>query len=220
MGKVQISLDCPTIPEALQIARLAVEAGAHWLEAGTGLLLGSGIEGVRALRQAFPDLVIVADTKTMDGGYPLTKWPGEAGADYAVIMAAAGDHVIREALRWREKGGTKIMVDTMYQQDQVGLARHLQEIGVDCIVLHLGSDERAAETSRRPLDHLEAVRSAVTIAIQVVGGLTLEESIQAFAMGADSIALGNPLVPDDLGPRMRENIARVVEAANHAPGLD
>ncbi|MFO0946945.1 MAG: D-arabino 3-hexulose 6-phosphate aldehyde lyase [Planctomycetota bacterium] len=207
-------MDCPTIAEALEIARHAVAAGAHWLEAWTGLLMGSGIEGVRALRREFPDHVIVADTKTMDGGHPLSKWPGEAGANYAVIMAAAGDHVIREAFRWRAKGGTKVMVDTMYQPNQVGLARHLEEIGVDYIVLHLGSDERAAETWRRPLDHLEEVRAAIKIPIQVVGGLTLDESLQAFEMGADSVALGNPLVPDDLGPRMRENLQRIVEAAN------
>lgn len=216
MAKVQISLDCPTIDEALSIARHAVAAGAHWLEAGTGLLLGSGLEGIRALRREFPTHTIVADTKTMDGGHPFTKWTGQAGADYAVVMAAAGDHVIREAFRWREKGGTKVMVDTMYLPDQVAIARHLEEMGVDTIVLHLGSDERAAETWRRPIDHLAAVRAAVQLPIQVVGGLTLEESLLAFELGADSIALGNPLVPDDLGPRMRDNLARICEAANRA----
>jgi 3-hexulose-6-phosphate synthase len=32
---VQISLDVTTIPEALALARIAVEAGVDWLEAGT-----------------------------------------------------------------------------------------------------------------------------------------------------------------------------------------
>jgi len=63
MGFVQISLDCPTCEEALKLARLGRQAGVHWLEAGTGLLLGSGLEGIRALRREFPDVPIIADTK-------------------------------------------------------------------------------------------------------------------------------------------------------------
>jgi 3-hexulose-6-phosphate synthase/6-phospho-3-hexuloisomerase len=214
MGTVQISLDCPTVEEALRITKVAVDAGTLWLEAGTGLLLGSGLEGVRALRRAFPNHVIVADTKIMDGGYPLVQWPGEAGADYAVVMAAAGEHVIREALRWRAEGGTKIMVDTMYQPDQVSVARRLEAMGVDMIVLHLGSDERAVEQHRRAIDPLPAVRAAVKIPIQVVGGLSLDDAIRAFELGADSVALGHPIVPDDGGPRMRANLSRIIAAGN------
>jgi 3-hexulose-6-phosphate synthase/6-phospho-3-hexuloisomerase len=121
---------------------------------------------------------------------------------------------VREGLRWRESGGTQIMVDTMYMPDQVECAKHFEDLGVDYIVLHLGSDERAVETWRRPIDHLERVRAAIKIPIQVVGGLSLEESLLAFQMGADSIALGHPLVPDDMGPRMHDNLARIVEEAN------
>lgn len=216
MGKVQVSLDCATVDEALAISRLAVAAGVHWLEAGTGLLLGSGVEGIRALKREFPHHVVVADTKTMDGGYPLSKLPARAGADYVVIMAAAGEHVLREALRWRDEADTKIMVDTMYMPDQVSCCQRMEALGVDYLVLHLGSDERAAEPWRRPLDHLEAVRAAVGLPIQVVGGLVLDECLRAFALGAHSVALGHPLVPDDTGPRMQANLERIVAAANAA----
>lgn len=216
MAKVQVSLDCPTVDEALRLARLAVQAGVHWLEAGTGLLLGSGLEGIRALRREFPEHTIVADTKTMDGGYPLSKWPGQAGADYVVIMAAAGEHVVREALRWREKGGTRVMVDTMYQPDQVDVCRRLQAMAVDYLVLHLGSDERAAQPHRRANDPLAAVRQTVSLPIQVVGGLNLDDALAAIATGADSIALGHPLFPDDAGPQMHANLSRLVAAANDA----
>ena len=66
---VQISLDFTGIREALDTARIAVEAGVDWLEAGTPLILAEGLHGVRSLRAAFPDRPIVADLKTMDGGY-------------------------------------------------------------------------------------------------------------------------------------------------------
>lgn len=217
MGFVQISLDCPTCEEALKLARLGRQAGVHWLEAGTGLLLGSGLEGIRALRREFPDVAIIADTKTMDGGYPLSKWCGQAGADYAVIMSAAGEHVIRGAIRCREEFGTKVMVDTMYERDQVGVCRRCEDLGVDYLVLHLGFEERAVEQHRSPLDYLEAVHAAVSIPIQVVGGLSIADSIRAFEIGAHSVAIGGPIVPGDAGPQMVDDLRRIVEAAERHP---
>jgi len=65
---VQISLDVISIPEALDTARAAIRSGVDWLEAGTPLIIAEGMNGVRALRDEFPDVPIVADLKTMDGG--------------------------------------------------------------------------------------------------------------------------------------------------------
>jgi 3-hexulose-6-phosphate synthase/6-phospho-3-hexuloisomerase len=66
---VQISLDLTNIDEALATAALAMRAGVDWLEAGTPLILAEGLRGVQMLRASFPNTPIVADLKTMDGGY-------------------------------------------------------------------------------------------------------------------------------------------------------
>src|SRR5205085_8760406 len=66
---VQISLDLTNISEALETAHTAVRAGVDWLEAGTPLLLAEGLNAVAALRREFPKHPIVADLKTMDGGW-------------------------------------------------------------------------------------------------------------------------------------------------------
>ena len=66
---VQISLDLTSIPEAIDTARLAIRCGVDWLEAGTPLIIAEGMNGVRALRSEFPGVPIVADLKTMDGGW-------------------------------------------------------------------------------------------------------------------------------------------------------
>lgn len=67
--KVQISLDLTEIPEALEMAEKAVRAGVDWLEVGTPLILAEGMRGVQELRRRYPNTPIVADLKTMDGGY-------------------------------------------------------------------------------------------------------------------------------------------------------
>lgn len=216
MGFVQISLDCPSCDEAVKLARLAVKAGVHWLEAGTGLLLGSGLEGIRVLRREFPNHPIIADTKIMDGGYPLSKWCGNAGANYSVVMSAAGEHVIRGAVRWREEFGTKVMVDTMYEKDQVEACKRCEDFGADYIVLHLGFEERAVEVNRSALEYLEAVRGAVALPIQVVGGLSIADCVRAFQMGAHSVAIGSPIVPGDAGNKMLDDLSQIVEAASRS----
>ena len=65
---VQISLDLTDLGEALATAELARRAGVDWLEAGTPFILAEGVHGVRALRERFPGVPIVADLKIMDGG--------------------------------------------------------------------------------------------------------------------------------------------------------
>ena len=66
---VQIALDYPTIDEALAMAKIGVEAGVNWLEAGTPLIVAQGVKAIGALAQGFPDYTILADYKTMDSGF-------------------------------------------------------------------------------------------------------------------------------------------------------
>ena len=79
---VQISLDLTNIDEALETAAMALRAGVDWLEAGTPLILAEGLHGVRKLREAFPGIPIVADLKTMDGGYLEAEMMAKAGATW------------------------------------------------------------------------------------------------------------------------------------------
>jgi 3-hexulose-6-phosphate synthase len=85
---VQIALDLIDFNEALNTARLAVEADVDWLEAGTPFILAEGLRGVRALRAAFPKHPIVVDLETMDGGYLEAEMMVKAGA---MARAHVGD---------------------------------------------------------------------------------------------------------------------------------
>src|SRR6201746_829752 len=92
---VQISLDLTNIDEALETAEMAMRAGVDWLEAGTPLIIAEGMNGVRALREAFPKTPIVADLKTMDGGYLEAELMAKAGATHIVVMERAHEETLR-----------------------------------------------------------------------------------------------------------------------------
>lgn len=191
---VQISLDLTTIDEALQVANAAVRAGVDWLEAGTPLILAEGLHGVRALRQTFPNIPIVADLKTMDGAGLEAEMMFKAGANMVVVMGQAHDASIIEQVRMAKKYNGKVMCDVMLCPDKAARARQAEEMGVDYIIVHTGFDERNLIKGLSPLDDLPAVLQAVTIPVQAVGGLSVEQAIQTLEMGAQIVVFGAPLV--------------------------
>lgn len=191
---VQISLDLTTIDEALSVARAAIRAGADWLEAGTPLILAEGLHGVRALRKEFPDVPIVADLKTMDGAGLEAEMMFKAGANMTVVMGQAHDASIIEQVKMAARYGGKVMCDVMLCPDKPARARQAEEMGVDYIIVHTGYDERNMIKGLSPLDDLPAVLNAVTIPVQAVGGLTVEQAIQTIEMGAQIVVFGAPLV--------------------------
>jgi 3-hexulose-6-phosphate synthase len=198
---VQISLDLTNIDEALSTAAIALRAGVDWLEAGTPLILAEGLHGVRALRQNFPGVPIVADLKTMDGGYLEAEMMAKAGATHVVVMARAHDETVKCVVQAGRDFGCKVMGDNMACPDMVAGARHLEELGCDYIVHHIGYDERRGIAARgermpSPLDQLREVVQAVKIPVQAVGGLSLEQAVRCPEYGAPLVVIGAPLTID------------------------
>lgn len=198
---VQISLDLTNIDEALETAAMALRAGVDWLEAGTPLILAEGLHGVRKLREAFPGIPIVADLKTMDGGYLEAEMMAKAGATHVVVMARAHAETIKCVVQAGRDFGVKVMGDNMVCPDMVAGAKWLEDLGCDYIVHHIGYDERrgiAAQGLRMPspMDQLREVVEAVSIPVQAVGGLSLEQAIRCPEYGAPLVVLGAPLTID------------------------
>lgn len=223
---VQISLDLTSIEEALDHARKAVRAGVDWLEAGTPLILGEGLHAVEALRQEFPKHPVVADLKTMDGGYLEAEMMAKAGATHVVVMARAHPATLKVVVQAGRDYGVKVMGDDLGCEDKPAAARMMEQLGVDYIVHHVGYDERrdpeviAAHGGRAPspLDELRAVVSAVKIPVQAVGGLSVAEVMRLPEYGVSHLVLGAPLTVDadafkspahDLEGLLREIIARL-----------
>ncbi len=198
---VQISLDLITIEEALSTAEMALRAGVDWLEAGTPLILAEGLHGVRALRQRFPDTPIVADLKTMDGGYLEAEMMAGAGATHVVVMAQAHEETIKCVVKAGKDFGIEVMGDNLGYETMIDGARRLEDLGCDYIVHHIGYDERRGIAARgermpSPLHDLRAVVDAVQVPVQAVGGLSIEQAIACPKHGAPLVVLGAPLTID------------------------
>jgi 3-hexulose-6-phosphate synthase len=193
---VQLSLDLTAMDEALETAAIGVEAGVDWLEAGTPLLLAEGLHAVEKLRARFPKHPIVADLKTMDGGYLEAEMMAKAGADFVVVMGRAHEATIRRVIEAGHDFNIRVMGDNLGAENRVECARWMEGLGVDVVVHHIGFDERGMIRGLSPLDELDEVVRAVSIPVQAVGGLSIDQAIECARRGAPLVVVGAPLVID------------------------
>ena len=198
---VQVSLDLTDIHEAMEMAHIAMRAGVDWLEAGTPFILAEGLHGVKALRKEFPETPIVADLKTMDGGYLEAEMMAKAGATHVVVMARSHPETIKCVVQAGKDFGAVVMGDNLGCPDMVQGARELEELGCEMVIHHIGYDERRGIAARgerapNPLDQLHEVVDAVSVPVQAVGGLTLEQAIKSPEYGAPLVVIGAPLAID------------------------
>jgi 3-hexulose-6-phosphate synthase/6-phospho-3-hexuloisomerase len=93
------------------------------------------------------------------------------------------------------------MGDNLGAPDMVASAKRLEDLGCDFVIHHIGYDERRgiAASGRRmpsPLDQLREVVAAVSVPVQAVGGLTIEQAVRTPEHGAPLVVLGAPLTID------------------------
>jgi 3-hexulose-6-phosphate synthase/6-phospho-3-hexuloisomerase len=206
---VQISLDLIDLKEAIQTAELALRAGVDWLEVGTPLIIAEGMRGVRELRARFPETPIVADLKITDGGWLEAEMAIKAGANMVVVMGQSHQETIELVAQAGRDLGAKTMGDNMNMPDPVTGAQLLESLGCDYVIHHIGYDMRTVRRKRglpapTPLDRLREVVQAVSVPVQAVGGLTIEQAIETPSYGAPLVVIGAPLAVDAYAFRSAE----------------
>jgi 3-hexulose-6-phosphate synthase len=224
---VQLSLDLTDLSEALRTADLAVQVGVDWLEVGTPLIIAEGMRAVRELRARYPEIPIVADLKTMDGGWLEAEIMAKAGASMVVVMGQAHAETVELVVKAGSDFGVKVMGDNMAMADPVEGAKRLEELGCDYVIHHVGFDMRTLRRERglaapTPLDRLREVVEAVSVPVQAVGGLTVEQAVDTPGYGAPLVVIGAPLAIDAHAFRTAssdvESILRLICEKVHAYG--
>jgi len=92
--KIQFAMDVKTIKEALALCEEVAEF-VDILEVGSPLIASEGVHAVKAIKQEYPEKIVLADTKCCDGGYVIGSYAYEAGADIATLMAVATDMTVQ-----------------------------------------------------------------------------------------------------------------------------
>ncbi|MHC5531502.1 3-hexulose-6-phosphate synthase [Priestia megaterium] len=186
--ELQLALDLVNIPEAIELVK-EVEEHIDIVEIGTPVVINEGLHAVKAVKEAFPNLKVLADLKIMDAaGYEVMK-ASEAGADIITILGTAEDMSIKGAVEEAKKQGKKILVDMIAVKDLTGRAKEVDAMGVDYICVHTGYDLQAV--GKNSFEDLQTIKSVVKNAkTAIAGGIKLETLPEVVKVNPDLVIVG------------------------------
>ncbi|MDQ0245151.1 3-hexulose-6-phosphate synthase [Bacillus songklensis] len=186
--ELQLALDLVNIPEAIELVK-EVEEHIDIVEIGTPVVINEGLHAVKAVKEAFPNLKVLADLKIMDAaGYEVMK-ASEAGADIITILGAAEDMSIKGAVEEAKKQGKKILVDMIAVKDLAGRAKEIDAMGVDYICVHTGYDLQAV--GQNSFEDLQTIKGVVKNAkTAIAGGIKLETLPEVIKVQPDLVIVG------------------------------
>ena len=212
----QISVDVNTLQQGLGVAAAALAGGVTIVEMGTPLLKSEGVSNVvPAFRKRFPEALLLADMKTMDGGGGeargvfagggnIIDFLALAGADTAKAICAVRDEFRRAGAELPRLVFADIMVPHQGPAAQAGeVALRMLEAGVDAVGVHLQADARRADAKLIESDYLGDMARAIfervgkSAPVQVVGGLSIAQAKRLARAGLRAFVIsGNLGQPD------------------------
>lgn len=186
--KLQLALDLVGISGAIEVVK-QVEQYVDIVEIGTPIIINEGLHAVKALKEAFPNVTVLADLKIMDAaGYEVMK-AAEAGADIVTILGVAEDASIQGAVAEAKKQGKQILVDMIAVKNLAERTAQIDAFGVDYICVHTGYDLQAE--GQNSFEDLRTIKSVVKNAkVAVAGGIKLDTLPEVIAVKPDLVIVG------------------------------
>jgi 3-keto-L-gulonate-6-phosphate decarboxylase len=212
----QISVDVATVEQGLRVAGAALAGGVTIVEMGTPLLKNEGVSNVvPAFRRRFPEALLLADMKTMDGGAGeargvfagggnILDFLALAGVDTAKAICAVRDEFRRAGPDLARLAFADILVPHQGPAAEAAeVALRMLEAGVDGVGVHLQADARRADPTLIDRDYLGEMARAVfgrvgkAAPVQVVGGLSVAQAKSLARAGLRAFVIsGNLGQPD------------------------
>ncbi len=215
----QLSVDVPTIELGLSIATAGLAAGIDIIEMGTPLCKTSGVANVvPAFRKAFPNAILLADMKTMDGGASEARSVYAGGGNVIDFLALAGVDsaraicAVRDEFRRNDAATPRLVFsDIIIPNTATALvgdtAARMVDAGVDAIGIHLQVDARRADPKLIENDFLGEMaikvfeRVGKAVPVQVVGGLNIAQAQRLARAGLKGFVVSGNMGIADLETR-------------------
>lgn len=229
----QISVDTDNLPQAFAVADAALKGGITLVEMGTPLLKTEGVRHVvPAFRHRYPDALILADMKSMDGaGFEARSVYANGGniIDFlalAGVASAKSVAAVRDEFRAADPTVPRLaFADILVPQQgpasvAVETALRMRDAGMDGVGLHLQLDARRADPDLHASSYLSDIARAVfeavgdSCSVQVVGGLTIAQAKALARDGLRAFVISGNFGLEDPTPRYTapgEEQARLVQ---------
>ncbi|AWB45630.1 3-hexulose-6-phosphate synthase [Paenibacillus sp. CAA11] len=209
--ELQLALDLVNIPEAKALVAEVADY-IDIVEIGTPVVINEGLRAVKEIKEAFPNLKVLADLKIMDaGGYEIMK-AAEAGADIITVLGATDDSTIKGAVAEAKKQNKAILVDMINVKDIETRAKEIDALGVDYICVHTGYDLQAE--GKNSFEELEIIKGVVKNAkTAIAGGIKLNTLPEAIKASPDLVIVGGGITGAEDKRQTAAEIQKLVKQA-------
>jgi 3-hexulose-6-phosphate synthase/6-phospho-3-hexuloisomerase len=214
---LQIALDLVDTQRALQIADEAIRGGVDWIEAGTPLIKSEGMDILRTLHKKFPNRIIVADMKTVDGGSVEIEMAAKSGANIVLMLGGSDNASITEAVEASKKFGVLLGCDTIDipPEKLIDRALELEALGVEMICSHVGVDQQVIYGGEKTLEAAKLLKQKLkpTTWLAIAGGINSETAAKAKEIGVDVIIVGGALIKSENPEETAKKIKKAIKFA-------
>lgn len=211
MKLLQAALDLCSMEQTLKVLD-RIGKYVDIIELGTPLMIAEGARIVKEVKAKYPDKLVFADIKVMDGGGIVPKVVFEAGADMVSVLAAADDHTIQAAIILAKEYNKKVLVDMCSIKDIAGRAKELEKMQPDYICVHVGYDIQA--TGVDPIEELHKL-DGINCHKAIAGGIRLDTFTAAVNSPADVIISGGGIYNQPNMGETARKMREILDIYNH-----
>ncbi|WP_342044584.1 3-hexulose-6-phosphate synthase [Bacillus sp. OTU530] len=211
--KIQLALDRMTVEEAIEMTR-QVEDYVDWVEVGTSLIKEFGTSSIRALKEAFPNKIIVADIKTIDNAKYEFQLCFEAGADLATVMGVAPPVTIETCLHMAAQYDKRVMVDLLNTNEEH--IQQLRQYDAAIFCAHVSKDQQ--EIAGKQTSAHAGIPKSLSAEWAVAGGISLESLDILAKLSPTVVIIGSAITkaanPKAAAKQIKEYILSIEERAH------
>lgn len=192
---LQVALDKPEYFGILP----ALKGVADIIEVGTPVLKRFGIAAITTVRELCPDVPVLADTKTVDGGALEANMVFGAGASFMTVLSGASQATFEAVGACAARFGANAIVDTITESGKPVLLRpelRLPE-SFAYVAVHSPTDARlAGDTSTSHIDAVAAMH-ALGFRVSLAGGIGPATLDAVIAVKPDILVVGSAITESD-----------------------
>ncbi len=135
-----------------------VKEFADVVEIGTPVLKRFGVSAITTARELCPDVMVLADTKTVDGGQLEADMVFGAGAAFMTVLSCASRATHETVGRRAAAFGATVIVDTITESGKLDLLEHGSDFpeSFGYVAVHSPTDARLAGNTST--SHIDAVK--------------------------------------------------------------
>ena len=205
--KLQIAIDMVDAETALRMVK-EIHDVIDIVEIGTPMIVREGMLAVRLIKASYPNVVVLADAKIMDGGYIESEDIFEAGADMVTVLAVADIATIQAVVNTARKHGKQTMADMICVSNVEKRASELDNIGLDYICIHTAIDVQ--NTGKTPFDELAKIMKVLkNTKAAVAGGISIKTIPLIKKIGPEIVVAGSALTK---AANLRAAVVEIEEA--------